>query len=72
MHIYIIWILIVICPLMIGITLYFVIRKKGTKNNRRRLIYISIILLIVTIFQLAASIYRKNLVEDMPREEIYK
>ncbi|NOT77731.1 MAG: hypothetical protein HOP07_01865 [Bacteriovoracaceae bacterium] len=69
---YIYWALIITCPIVLAVTIYVWLRKKGTIKQRRLLIIFSALLLILSIYQIAFSAYKKNLIEKMPEEEIYK
>lgn len=69
---YVFWMLILIAPVVIGITAYFFFKKKGTLKTRRLLLIASIFLSVLTIFQIVGSAQRKKMVEEMPQEKIYE
>lgn len=69
---YIYWALIIACPFVLAVTIYIWLRKKGTIKQRQLLGTISSLLLIISFYQIIFSAYKKNLIEKIPEEKIYK
>lgn len=66
---YVYWVLILLSPLVFGVTAYFFLRKKSTPKKRKALLIASIFLLLLDAYQFIGFAYQKKKWEEMEKAE---
>lgn len=67
---YIYLVLIVISPIVFGVTIYLFLKKRGTEKSRKWLLILSIFLLLLDCYQLIGSVYQRKQWDEMEKKEI--
>lgn len=66
---YIYLFLIVMSPIVFGITAYMHFKKRGSARIRKKLLIFSILLLLLDAYQLIGSVYQRKQWEEMEKNE---
>lgn len=66
---YVYWVLILLSPIVFGVTVYFFLKKKSTPRKRKTLLIASIFLMLLDAYQFIGFAYQKKRWEEMEKVE---